>query len=106
MASWVTRSALSNYGYASLIGNNGYYAYGTTPAITYTITAKGNPGLKWQTTTMGDVGLDLGLFNDAITFTADYYRKITTNLLQAPLDPTSAGSVAGAAFREQRQNTE
>ena len=92
------QNALSNYGYASLIGNNGYYAYGTTPAIAYTITAKGNPGLKWQTTTMGDVGIDLGLFADAITFTADYYRKITTNLLQAPLDPTSAGSVAGAAF--------
>lgn len=92
------QNALSNYGYASLVGNNGYYAYGTTPAIAYTITAKGNPGLKWQTTTMGDVGLDLGLFNDAVTFTADYYRKITTNLLQAPQDPTSAGSVASAAF--------
>jgi TonB-linked SusC/RagA family outer membrane protein len=92
------QSALPNWGYASLIGNNGYYAYGTSPAIAYTITAKGNPGLKWQTTTMGDVGLDVGLFSDAITFTADYYRKITTNLLQAPLDPTSAGSVAGAAF--------
>jgi TonB-linked SusC/RagA family outer membrane protein len=92
------QNALGNYGYASLVGNNGYYAYGTTPAIAYTITAKGNPNLKWQTTTMGDVGIDLGLFADAITFTADYYRKITTNLLQAPLDPTSAGSVAGAAF--------
>jgi len=92
------QNALSNYGYASLVGNNGYYAYGTTPAIAYTITAKGNPNLKWQTTTMGDVGIDLGLFADAITLTADYYRKITTNLLQAPQDPTSAGSVAGAAF--------
>jgi len=92
------QNALSNYGYASLIGGNGYYAYGTTPAIAYTITAKGNPGLKWQTTTMGDVGVDLGLFSDAITFTADYYRKVTTNLLQAPQDPTSAGSVASAAF--------
>ncbi len=92
------QNALSNYGYASLVGSNGYYAYGTTPAIAYTITAKGNPNLKWQTTTMGDVGIDLGLFADAITLTADYYRKITTNLLQAPLDPTSAGSVAGAAF--------
>jgi TonB-linked SusC/RagA family outer membrane protein len=92
------QNVLPNYGYASLVGNNGYYAYGTTPAIAYTITAKGNPNLKWQTTAMGDVGIDLGLFADAITLTADYYRKITTNLLQAPLDPTSAGSVAGAAF--------
>jgi len=47
---------------------------------------------------MGDVGLDLGLFGDAVTLTADYYRKITTNLLQAPQDPTSAGTVASPAF--------
>jgi TonB-dependent starch-binding outer membrane protein SusC len=92
------QNALSNYGYASLVGSNGYYPFGTTPAITSTIYAKGNPDLKWQTTTMGDVGLDLGLFADAVTLTADYYRKITTNLLQAPQDPTSAGAVASPAF--------
>jgi TonB-linked SusC/RagA family outer membrane protein len=92
------QNALSDYGYASLIGSNGYYPFGTTPAITSTIYAKGNPNLKWQTTTMGDVGLDIGLFSDAITLTADYYRKITTNLLQAPQDPTSAGTVASPAF--------
>jgi TonB-dependent starch-binding outer membrane protein SusC len=92
------QNALSNYGYASLVGSNGYYPFGTTPAITSTIYAKGNPNLKWQTTTMGDVGLDLGLFADAVTLTADYYRKITTNLLQAPQDPTSAGAVASPAF--------
>ena len=92
------QNALGNYGYASLIGSNGYYAFGTTPVITSTIYAKGNPNLKWQTTTMGDVGADLGLFDNKITFTADYYRKITTNLLQAPQDPTSAGTVASPAF--------
>jgi TonB-dependent starch-binding outer membrane protein SusC len=92
------QNALSDYGYASLINSNGYYPFGTTPAITSTIVAKGNPNLKWQTTTMGDVGLDIGLFNDAITLTADYYRKITTNLLQAPQNPTSAGTVASPAF--------
>jgi TonB-linked SusC/RagA family outer membrane protein len=92
------QNALGNYGYASLIGSNGYYPFGTTPAITSTIYAKGNPNLKWQTTTMGDIGIDLGLFENAITFTADYYRKITTNLLQSPQDPTSAGTVASPAY--------
>ena len=92
------QNILGNYGYASLVGSNGYYAFGTTPVIAATIYAKGNPDLKWQTTAMGDVGIDLGLFADAVTLTADYYRKITTNLLQAPLDPTSAGTVASPAF--------
>lgn len=92
------QNALSNYGYASLVGSNGYYVFGTTPVITSTIYAKGNPNLKWQTTTMSDAGIDLGLFGNSISLTADYYRKVTTNLLQAPQDPTSAGAVASPAF--------
>lgn len=92
------QNALSDYGYASLVGSNGYYAFGNTPVITSTIYAKGNPGLKWQTSTMGDAGFDLGLFEGAFSFSADYYHKITTNLLQAPQDPSSAGSVAAPAF--------
>jgi len=92
------QNALSNYGYASLVGPNGYYVFGNSPVITSTIYAKGNPGLKWQTSTMGDAGLDLGLFNNSINITVDYYHKITTNLLQAPQDPSSAGSVATPAF--------
>lgn len=89
---------ISNYGYASLIGSNGYYAFGNSAAPAYTIYAKGNPNVKWETSTITDVGLDLGLFEGAISITADYYRKITSNLLVAPPDPTSAGSVATSAF--------
>jgi len=92
------QNALSNYGYASLVGSNGYYAFGNSPVITSTIYAKGNPKLKWQTSTMGDAGLDLGLFSGAFTLSVDYYHKVTTNLLQAPQDPSSAGSVASPAF--------
>ena len=92
------QNALSNYGYASLVGSNGYYAFGNTPVITSTIYAKGNPNLKWQTSTMGDAGVDLGLFNGAFNLSVDYYHKTTTNLLQAPQDPSSAGSVASPAF--------
>src|SRR6202000_2659950 len=78
------QNALSNYGYASLVNANGYYPFGNTPAIPSTIYAKGNPNLKWQTSTMGDAGLDLGLFNGAFSLSADYYHKTTTNLLMAP----------------------
>ncbi len=92
------QNALSNYGYASLINSNGYYVYGSTPVITSTIYATGNPNLKWQTSTMGDAGFDLGLFNGAFTLSADYYHKITTNLLQNPQEPSSAGTVASPAY--------
>ncbi|MEP7142517.1 MAG: TonB-dependent receptor [Ferruginibacter sp.] len=89
---------INNYGYASLIGGNGYYAFGNSAAPTYTIYAKGNSNVKWETSTITDIGIDLGLFKGAINITADYYRKVTSNLLVNPPNPTSAGTVAGSAF--------
>ncbi len=41
----------------------------------------GNPELGWETSNQFDVGVDLGLFNDRINIVADYYHKITTDLL-------------------------
>jgi len=88
---------IGNYSYASLIGSTGYYPFGTTAAPTYTIFSKGDPNVRWETSTIADAGLDLGLFNGAINITADYFRKVTSNLLVAPPDPSSAGVVAGPA---------
>ncbi|MBM1106349.1 TonB-dependent receptor [Aurantibacter crassamenti] len=50
-----------------------------------------NPDLKWEKTGQYDVGLELGLFQNRITFEADYYyRKTTDMLLDAPV-PQSSG---------------
>ncbi len=40
-----------------------------------------NPDLKWETTTTWNVGLDLGFLNNRITIAADWYKRITTDLL-------------------------
>lgn len=51
--------------------------------------------LKWETTAQTDVGLDLGFLNQRITLTADYYKKVTSNLLlNAQLPPTTGYSSA------------
>jgi TonB-linked SusC/RagA family outer membrane protein len=50
----------------------------------------GNPDLKWETTAQLDIGIDVGLFEDKITLTADFYSKKTKDLLQyRPISPTS-----------------
>jgi TonB-linked SusC/RagA family outer membrane protein len=50
-----------------------------------------NPNLKWEKTAQTDAGLELGLFDNRISFEADlYYRKTTDMLLDAPL-PRSTG---------------
>lgn len=40
-----------------------------------------NPALKWETTQAEDLGLDVALFNNRLTFTADGYVKNTRDLL-------------------------
>jgi len=50
-----------------------------------------NPDLKWERTGQLDVGVDLGLFENRIRFTADYYRKKTTDLLYNVSIPAVSG---------------
>ena len=40
-----------------------------------------NPDLKWETSTQTNIGADIGLFEDRITFSADYYNIDTDDLL-------------------------
>jgi TonB-linked SusC/RagA family outer membrane protein len=50
------------------------------------------PGnLKWETTEQLDFGVDLGLFQNRLLFTADYYIKNTHDLLNTVILPSSLG---------------
>lgn len=41
----------------------------------------GNPDLKWETTEQKNIGLDAGILNNRISFSADYFVKDTRDLL-------------------------
>lgn len=47
--------------------------------------------LKWETTAQTDIGLDIGLLEDRLTFTVDYYVKNTRDLLNNVPLPSSQG---------------
>lgn len=47
--------------------------------------------LKWESTHQTDVGLDLSLFDNRLSLTADYYYKITKDLLNTVQLPRSMG---------------
>jgi outer membrane receptor protein involved in Fe transport len=53
----------------------------------------GNPDLKWETTTQYNIGIDLGLFRNKVTITADYFDKKTTDLLLPLKLPSAVGDV-------------
>lgn len=50
-----------------------------------------NTGLTWETTTQYDLGLDLSLFDNRVSFTGDAYLKNTTDLLFAVPIPETTG---------------
>jgi len=75
------QSGLSNYPSLAIYDSQG------------TLRRLGNPDLKWETTTQNDVGLDASFFNSKLSFTFDYYQKITSDLL-LPLNlPTFVGDL-------------
>ncbi|TDW47969.1 TonB-linked SusC/RagA family outer membrane protein [Flavobacterium sp. 270] len=45
------------------------------------LTSLDNPNLKWETSYQQDYGIDLGLFDNRVNITADYYKTITKDLL-------------------------
>ncbi len=50
-----------------------------------------NKNLKWESTRQFDVGIDLGLFKNRLSLTADYYTKLTYDLLLSTPIPTTSG---------------
>lgn len=68
----------------------------------------GNPDLKWETSTQKNIGIDVGLFNNKVSFNAEYYIKNTTDILlpvglpglHGDLAPTivNAGEVSNKGF--------
>lgn len=79
------------------LGFDAFYAhqiYGATGWFTY-VNANGtssdyrvlgaarnsNPDLKWESTSMFNIGLDFGFFNNRLTGTIEYYDKRTSDLI-------------------------
>ena len=61
----------------------------------YYVSNMANERLKWETTEQWNAGLDLGFFEDRIKVTADWYDKVTRDLLLYALLPASSGFEQG-----------
>jgi TonB-linked SusC/RagA family outer membrane protein len=50
-----------------------------------------NYDLKWETSEQTDIGIDLGFMDNRLTITADYFNKLTKDLLTPGAPPNFAG---------------
>lgn len=82
---------IGNYTQYALINNTVNAVFGNNVAAGAVVTSLANANLGWETTRQLDLGFDLGLLNDRIQLSYDYYTKNTTNLLYAVQIPQESG---------------
>lgn len=71
------------------------YSFNNAPYFGLNMDRLSNPNLKWESTRQLDIGYDLSLFNERVTFVFDWYRKTTHDLLlNAQIPYTTGYSIA------------
>lgn len=87
--------------------NIGAYKWGTTvtkflvgqTSVAYRPTNIPNTSIKWETQEQTNIGLDLGLFNDKIGFTLDWYNKVSNDMLMPLQLPSYMGTQGNGSSR-------
>ncbi|MEQ9437899.1 MAG: TonB-dependent receptor [Cyclobacteriaceae bacterium] len=101
---WLTLSYLklrAEYGESGNFNIGNYSQFGNIASTNYVFgdqlvqgqspNSIGNSRLTWETTRGFDIGLDLGLFDDRVSLTFDYYDKTTSDMLYQVDIPNGTG---------------
>ena len=76
---------IGDFAYTTLTatGGSSNYYYGQTASMTYGSKANrlANEDLKWEESEQTNIGLDLGLWSNQLTFSVDYYMKKTNGMI-------------------------
>ncbi|MEM7655735.1 MAG: TonB-dependent receptor [Bacteroidota bacterium] len=83
--------ALGRYEFQPTVNLNFNYGFGGNLAQGGAITALANPNLAWERQQMLNLGLDFGLLNDQLTFSAEFYDNTTRDMLLTVNLPSSMG---------------
>ncbi|GGD03623.1 SusC/RagA family TonB-linked outer membrane protein [Hyunsoonleella pacifica] len=62
------------------VGNDNF-VLGGQAVVSNFLSRFGNPDLRWETLRDKNFGVELGFFNNALTLSAEYYERISENLL-------------------------
>jgi TonB-linked SusC/RagA family outer membrane protein len=83
-------NAIGNYTFIPNTGSDNY-VFNKTLTSGITITSLGNKNLGWERNKQLDIGLDLAILNNRITFTYDYYHRLSDGLIQDMPIPRASG---------------
>ena len=83
--------SIYNYLYIPTIGTSVYYFNNVYPGTGYAPDRIGNDDLKWESTRQTDIGIDAAFIEGRISFTTDYYHKLTYDMLYSAEVPYTSG---------------
>ncbi|MDO7848536.1 SusC/RagA family TonB-linked outer membrane protein [Hymenobacter sp. M29] len=84
------------YEYATLLSGTQRYVQGNSIVPGVVPTSLPNPAVQWEPNKQLDFGLDLGLLDNRLVFTADIYDRLTTKMLLSPPVTPSSGYLGAA----------
>ena len=84
------------YAYSDQISSNYNYPFGGVSSDGYATSIYGNVNIQWETSNQFDLGIDLSMFNYRLNLTADYFYKVTSNMLTQEPIPPSGGLIQPA----------
>lgn len=84
---------LGPYAWQSYINTAANYSFNNILAPGATTVTLTDPNLKWESTTTTNVALDLSMLQDRLSFTAEYFNKVSDDIITSLPLPYSAGSV-------------
>ena len=89
---------IGDFTFLPLIGGGRNYAFGTDGSylIGWSPNAPANPDLKWEQTAQTNIGFEAILFQD-FSLNFDWYKKVTSGILQNPRIPGYVGAVSNPA---------
>lgn len=87
---------IGEYQYMDVMSRGNYtYSFGNNKVTGSAISNYVNTAIRWEKKKTVDIGLDLGMFNNQLEFTFDWYKSISEDLLYSVAVPTNAGATNG-----------
>ncbi|PKA98599.1 TonB-linked SusC/RagA family outer membrane protein [Flavobacteriaceae bacterium MAR_2009_75] len=87
---------IGDYQYSATLLSNFFYPIGNGLATGTTPGGLANPDLKWEETTMQNIGLDFGLWDGKLTGAIEYFNNTSDDLLMSRPLPGSLGIHSGS----------
>lgn len=87
---------IGDYQYMDVMSRGNYtYSFGNSKVTGSAISNYVNTAIRWEKKKTVDGGLDLGMFNNQLEFTFDWFKSTSEDLLYSVAVPTNAGATNG-----------